>query len=197
MAIGQGSWPARGRAGRAAGAGRRRSRRRPAACVAASRTPPSGCAPSRSACSRPRASSPRRSPRTRSSPTPSARRASTSPRCAKRSRSSPSRRRPTAPSLRVNDDDTVDVYSGGRKMRVAVLPDVADGPPAGAPRSSSTSRSTSCSPAASELTGEVVTIKEVLERRPGADRRSRRRGAGLRAWSTSSLDGRAASATRC
>ena len=154
----------RGGAGRAARAGARRSRRRSSRCGGGSRTRPSGCAPSRSACSRPRASWPRPSPRTRSSPTPCARRASTSPRCAKRSRSSPSRRRPTARCSARNDDGTVDVFSGGRKMRVAVHPDLDDDElRPRAPRSCSTSRSTSCWPAAPRSTGEVVTFKEVLD----------------------------------
>ena len=112
-----------GRARRAPGAGEALEEEVDAACAGGCRTRPSGCARSRSGCSRPRASWPRPSPRTRSSPTPCARRASTSPRCARRSRSSPSRRRPTARSSARNDDGTVDVFSGGRKMRVAVHPD--------------------------------------------------------------------------
>ena len=48
-----------------------------------------------------------------------------------------------------NDDGTVDVFSGGRKMRVALHPDLDDERAAsGARRSCSTSRSTSCWPAA-------------------------------------------------
>ena len=63
-----------------------------------------------------------------------------------------------------NDDGTVDVFSGGRKMRVAVHPELDDDDAdRGARRSCSTSRSTSCWPAARELTGEVVTLKEVLD----------------------------------
>ena len=50
--------------------------------------------------------------------------------------------------LGTNDDGTVDVFSGGRKMRVAVHPDLDRGRAApAAPRSCSTSRSTSCWPA--------------------------------------------------
>ena len=45
-------------------------------------------------------------------------------RCARRSTSSPSRRRPTARCSARNDDGTVDVFSGGRKMRVAVHPEL-------------------------------------------------------------------------
>ena len=52
----------------------------------------------------------------------------------------------------------------------------------GARRSCSTSRSTSCWPAAPSVTGEVVTLKEVLEDGHRAlDRRPGRRGAGRRA----------------
>ena len=48
-----------------------------------------------------------------------------------------------------NDDGTVDVFSGGRKMRVALHPELGDEQLLdGAPRWCSTSRSTSCWPAA-------------------------------------------------
>ena len=62
-----------------------------------------------------------------------------------------------------NDDDTVDVLTSGRKMKVAMHPDIDLTRSRSAPRSCSTRASTSCSPAAPELTGEVVTISEVLE----------------------------------
>ena len=112
---------------------------------------PQAGAPSRSACSRPRASSPRPSARTRSSPTPCVRRASTSPRCATRSTSSPSRRRPTARCSAPTTTAPSTCSRAGRKMRVAVHPDDRRRrAPTAAPRSCSTSRSTSCWPAQPE-----------------------------------------------
>ena len=98
-----------------------------------------------------------------------------------------------------NDDGTVDVFSGGRKMRVAVHPDArATRPRSGATRSCSTSRSTSCWPAAGELTGEVVTLKEVLDDGSRAlDRRPGRRGAGVRARRRPARTRSSAPATPC
>ncbi|MDQ6696753.1 MAG: proteasome ATPase [Actinomycetota bacterium] len=63
--------------------------------------------------------------------------------------------------LQVNDDETVDVYSGGRKMRVAALPDVLDGLHRGAEVVLNESFSVVMS-RGQDLTGEVVTIREVL-----------------------------------
>ncbi len=63
--------------------------------------------------------------------------------------------------LGANDDGTVDVFSGGRKMRVAVLPDVADQLYRGAEVVLNESLNVVLSRSA-ELTGEVVTVKEVL-----------------------------------
>ena len=66
--------------------------------------------------------------------------------------------------LRCNEDGTADVFSGGRKMRVALHPGLESNEPRSVARKwSSTSRSTSCWPAARDLSGEVVTMKEVLE----------------------------------
>ena len=63
-----------------------------------------------------------------------------------------------------NDDGTVDVFSGGRKMRVSRAPRPRPATSSSAaPRSCSTSRSTSCWPAAPSCTGEVVTFKELLD----------------------------------
>ena len=62
----------------------------------------------------------------------------------------------------INDDDTVDVYSGGRKMRVAVLPDVAKDLRRGAEVVLNESLNVVLA-RGTELTGEVVTIKEVME----------------------------------
>ncbi|MEO9224582.1 MAG: proteasome ATPase [Acidimicrobiales bacterium] len=63
--------------------------------------------------------------------------------------------------LASNDDGTVDVYSGGRKMRVAALPDIADSLVRGAEvvLNDSLNVVLARSP---EITGEVVTLKEVL-----------------------------------
>ena len=63
--------------------------------------------------------------------------------------------------LGVNDDDTVDVFSGGRKMRVAAMPDVL----AQLARGDEVALNESFSvilTRASERTGEVVTIKTVM-----------------------------------
>ena len=66
--------------------------------------------------------------------------------------------------LGTNDDGTVDIFTAGRKMRVARAPRARDRTSCGAARRScSTSRSTSCSPGNSELAGEVVTFKELLD----------------------------------
>ena len=62
----------------------------------------------------------------------------------------------------INDDETVDVYSGGRKMRVAVLPDVAKDLRRGAEVVLNESLNVVLA-RGTELTGEVVTIKEVME----------------------------------
>jgi proteasome-associated ATPase len=62
----------------------------------------------------------------------------------------------------INDDDTVDVYSGGRKMRVAVLPDVAKDLRRGAEVVLNESLNVVLA-RGTELTGEVVTIKEVMD----------------------------------
>ena len=131
-------------------------------------TPPpgrarSGSARSRSGCSRRRASSPRPSPRTRSCPPPCVRRASTSPRCARRSRSSRCRRRGTARTSAPTT--TAPSTSSPRAARCASAPprDRRRRARAAARKSCSTSRSTSCSPAAADVAGEVVTFKELLE----------------------------------
>jgi proteasome-associated ATPase len=64
--------------------------------------------------------------------------------------------------LGVNDDGTVDVYSGGRKMRVAVHPELESADLVrGAEVVLNESLSVVLSRSA-EVTGEVVTIKEVL-----------------------------------
>jgi proteasome-associated ATPase len=62
----------------------------------------------------------------------------------------------------INDDETVDVYSGGRKMRVAVLPDVAKDLRRGTEVVLNESLNVVLA-RGTELTGEVVTIKEVME----------------------------------
>ncbi len=62
-----------------------------------------------------------------------------------------------------NDDGTVDVLTSGRKMRSPCIPTSTTTRSTAAPRSCSTRASTSCSPAAPEITGEVVTIKEVMD----------------------------------
>ena len=83
--------------------------------------------------------------------------------CAKRSTSSPSRRRPTARCWRVNDDGTVDVYSGGRKMRVAVHPALdADELVRGGEVVLNESLNVVMA-RTPETNGEVVTLKEILE----------------------------------
>jgi proteasome-associated ATPase len=63
--------------------------------------------------------------------------------------------------LATNDDGTVDVYSGGRKMRVAVLPEVADTLQRGAEVVLNDSLNVVLA-RSQEITGEVVTLKEVL-----------------------------------
>ena len=63
--------------------------------------------------------------------------------------------------LGANDDGTVDVFSGGRKMRVAVLPEVADDLVRGCEVVLNESLNVVLARQA-ELTGEVVTIKEVM-----------------------------------
>jgi proteasome-associated ATPase len=60
-----------------------------------------------------------------------------------------------------NDDGTVDVHSGGRKMRVSVLPDVAEGLRRGDEVVLNESFSIVLS-RSTDLTGEVVTLKEML-----------------------------------
>jgi len=65
--------------------------------------------------------------------------------------------------LGVNDDDTVDVFSGGRKMRVSVHPDIDL---AGLSRGDEVVLNESLNVVLArpgELAGEVVTLKEVLE----------------------------------
>jgi len=67
-----------------------------------------------------------------------------------------------------NDDGTVDVYSGGRKMRVAVHPDLDDEElPRGAEVVLNESLNVVLSRNA-EISGEVVTVKEVLDDRKRA-----------------------------
>ena len=63
--------------------------------------------------------------------------------------------------LGVNDDGTVDVFSGGRKMRVTVHPDLAGGLARGQEVVLNESLSVVMA-RGGEITGEVVTIKEVL-----------------------------------
>src|SRR4051794_36698768 len=62
----------------------------------------------------------------------------------------------------INDDDTVDVYSGGRKMRVAVLPDVAKDLRRGSEVVLNESLNVVLA-RGTELIGDVVTIKEVMD----------------------------------
>ncbi|MBV9951383.1 MAG: proteasome ATPase [Acidimicrobiia bacterium] len=62
----------------------------------------------------------------------------------------------------INDDETVDVYSGGRKMRVAVLPDVVKDLRRGSEVVLNESLNIVLA-RGTELTGEVVTVKEVME----------------------------------
>jgi proteasome-associated ATPase len=64
--------------------------------------------------------------------------------------------------LRTNDDDTVDVFSSGRKMRVSVLPEVASELHRGDEVVLNESLSVVLA-RAGELTGEVVTLKERLD----------------------------------
>ncbi len=64
--------------------------------------------------------------------------------------------------LATNDDDTVDVHSGGRKMRVSVLPEVAEELSRGSEVVLNESLSIVMARGA-DLTGEVVTVKEVLD----------------------------------
>src|SRR5207302_2913488 len=62
-----------------------------------------------------------------------------------------------------NDDDTVDVYSGGRKMRVALHPEIdADALTRGQEVVLNESLSVVLA-RGSELSGEVVTLKEVMD----------------------------------
>jgi len=63
--------------------------------------------------------------------------------------------------LQVNDDETVDVFSGGRKMRVAVLPDVLPELHRGVEVVLNESFSVVLA-RGQDLTGEVVTLKEVM-----------------------------------
>jgi proteasome-associated ATPase len=64
-----------------------------------------------------------------------------------------------------NDDGTVDVFSAGRKMRVAVHPDLAESDlPRGAEVALNESLNVVLARAA-EVSGEVVTVKEVLDDR--------------------------------
>jgi proteasome-associated ATPase len=62
----------------------------------------------------------------------------------------------------VNDDGTVDVFSGGRKMRVAVLPEVGDDLERGAEVVLNESFTIVLS-RAPDGTGELVTLKEVID----------------------------------
>ena len=120
------------------------SKRRWRRYVGASRTHPSGSGPWRSGSSRPRASSPRRSARTRSSPTPCARRASTSRRCARRSRSSPSPPRPTARSSATTTTAPSTCSPAGARCAWRCIPSSATSSWPGVPRWCSTNRSTWC-----------------------------------------------------
>ncbi len=63
--------------------------------------------------------------------------------------------------LQVNEDGSVDVHSGGRKMRVGVLPDLADEIEAGQEVVLNDSMSVVMS-RRHDQTGEVVTVKELL-----------------------------------
>ena len=78
--------------------------------------------------------------------------------------------------LSINDDGTVDVVSGGRKMRVAVAPDAEQGLEAGMEVVLNDSLNVVMA-RAPEHSGEVVTFKERLGSRPRPHRGSRRRGA--------------------
>ena len=98
-----------------------------------------------------------------------------------------------------NDDGTVDVFSGGRKMRVAAAPR-ARRRRARARRRGRAQRVAQrrAGPHAARLTGEVVTLKEVLEDgTPGPHRRPGRRGAGVRAGRRASSGEPCAPATPC
>ncbi|WCO69204.1 proteasome ATPase [Iamia majanohamensis] len=64
--------------------------------------------------------------------------------------------------LGLNDDDTVDISSGGRKMRVAVLPEVADQLERGTEVVLNDSFTIVLARAA-DGTGEVVTLKELID----------------------------------
>ena len=64
--------------------------------------------------------------------------------------------------LGTNDDGTVDVFAGGRKMRVAVMPDVVDGLSQGDEVALNESFSIILS-RSSDRTGEVVTVKDALD----------------------------------
>jgi len=63
--------------------------------------------------------------------------------------------------LQVNEDGSVDVHSGGRKMRVGVLPDLADGIDAGQEVVLNDSMSVVMA-RRHDQTGEVFTVKELL-----------------------------------
>jgi len=67
-----------------------------------------------------------------------------------------------------NDDGTVDVYSGGRKMRVAVHPDLDDEEMARGAEVVLNESLNVVLARSSEISGEVVTIKEVLDDRKRA-----------------------------
>ena len=64
--------------------------------------------------------------------------------------------------LGVNDDGTVDIFSGGRKMRVAALPEVIDGLTRGDEVALNESFSVILS-RGHDRTGEVVTVKDLLD----------------------------------
>ena len=122
---------ARAAADRVRGSGRsaprersRASRKRSSSCGGASRTRPSGSGPSRSGCSRPRVSSPRPCPRTRSC-RPRLREAREHI-AALREEVEKLTMPPSAYGtyLGTNDDGTVDIFTAGRKMRVAVHPEL-------------------------------------------------------------------------
>ena len=63
--------------------------------------------------------------------------------------------------LATNDDDTVDVHSGGRKMRVSVLPEVAPQLKRGSEVVLNESLSVVMA-RGTDMTGEVVTVKELM-----------------------------------
>ncbi|MBI2710759.1 MAG: proteasome ATPase [Actinobacteria bacterium] len=62
----------------------------------------------------------------------------------------------------INDDDTVDVFSGGRKMRVAMIPDVAGTLRRGMEVVLNESLTVVLA-RSGEITGEVVTVKELMD----------------------------------